>query len=503
MPRPRSSPWPREPRAVFFDDVASRPTLSAAVGRGEIRRIAPGVFTSDLGATLEEIVKTSRFRILAHLIPDALIADRSAASDGEVIEGRLFVASGQRVTNLELPGLRVVVRPGTPIAEPTPDPPWSSGLRITSPARTLVDNLAPSKGRSGRARTLSLAELEEWVARKSLAWDAGRVERLRSEAELVADALGIADARPQLARIFASVRNSGPVHRGATPLTRAVRAGSAWDVERVEAFERLATELNTQAPGGWGEPTYLHQATDIRELGFWEAYFSNFIEGTEFTIEEAREIVNTQQVPSTRPADGHDILGTFACVVDPVGRAQSSDEPDRLTSMMMARHESILGGRPDKRPGKLKDQNNRAGSYQFVDHELVEGTLHQGLALTKKVPEGFRRALFLMFVITEIHPFADGNGRLARIMANAELSARQQSRIVVPIVFRNEYLSGLRALSRHGQVDTYVRVMAQAWRWTAAMPWHDKASCEGKMEETHALLDSTDASDRGVQLTLP
>jgi hypothetical protein len=503
MTRSRRSPWPHELRSVFFDDVASRSTLRAAVVRGEIRKVAPGIFTSDLAAPLDEIVIAQRFRILAHLIPDALVADRSAARDGEVTGDRIFVASLQRSTNLELPGLTVVVRPGAPISEPIPDPPWSAGLWITSPARTLVDNLAPSKGRSVVARTLSIAELEEWVARKLLIWDAERVERLRVDAELVAEALGVPDAQLALGRIFASVRNSGPVHRGATPLTRALRAGAAWDTKRVEAFETLAAELATEPPGCWKEPTYLEPTSDIRELGFWEAYFSNYIEGTEFTIDQAREIVDTNSVPSERPEDGHDILGTYACVVDPVGRAESSEDPARLMSMMVARHESILEGRPEKRPGKLKDRDNQAGTYQFVNHQLVEGTLYQGLGMAKRVPEGFRRALFLMFVITETHPFTDGNGRLARIMANAELSAYQQSRIVIPIVFRNEYLSGLRALSRHGHTDTYVKVMAQAWRWTAAMPWHDRASCEGKMEETHALVDSTDAADRGIQLMLP
>ena len=340
MARPRNSRWPREPHAVFFSNAASRPTITSAIERGDIRKIAPGVFTSDTSASLEEVVAVQRFSILSHLIPDALIVDRSAASDGEVTEGRLFVASLTRKSNLELPGLTVVVRPGSPISEPIPDPPWSSGLRITSPARTLVDNLAPSQRRSGAARTLTLSELEEWVARKLLTWDADRVERLRSEAELVATALGVPDVAERLGQIFASVRNSGPVSRGATPLSRAVRAGATWDTERVEAFESLVTELASQPTESWGEPSYLGESTAIRELGFWEAYFSNYIEGTEFTIEEAREIIQTQRVPSNRPADGHDMLGTYACVVDPVGRSESSDDPDRLVSLMVARHES-------------------------------------------------------------------------------------------------------------------------------------------------------------------
>ena len=35
----------------------------------------------------------------------------------------------------------------------------------------------------------------------------------------------------------------------------------------------------------------------------------------------------------------------------------------------------------------------------------------------------FRRAAFIHFLISEVHPFADGNGRMARVMMNAELVA--------------------------------------------------------------------------------
>jgi hypothetical protein len=41
---------------------------------------------------------------------------------------------------------------------------------------------------------------------------------------------------------------------------------------------------------------------------FYEAYFSNFIEGTEFTLQEAQDIVFGGEIPDDRPADAHDVL---------------------------------------------------------------------------------------------------------------------------------------------------------------------------------------------------
>jgi hypothetical protein len=85
----------------------------------------------------------------------------------------------------------------------------------------------------------------------------------------------------------------------------------------------------------------------------------------------------------------------------------------------------------------------------------------------------------------------------------AELSDAGQARIVIPIVFRNEYLTSLRSLSRDRRCDLYARTLAYAWRWTAAMPWTDRAAVDGQLVATNALTDSTDAARTGVRLTLP
>ena len=45
-------------------------------------------------------------------------------------------------------------------------------------------------------------------------------------------------------------------------------------------------------------------------LPFFEAYFSNFIEATEFAVEEARQIVFDNVIPPTRAEDAHDVTGT-------------------------------------------------------------------------------------------------------------------------------------------------------------------------------------------------
>jgi hypothetical protein len=162
-----------------------------------------------------------------------------------------------------------------------------------------------------------------------------------------------------------------------------------------------------------------------------------------------------------------------------------------------------MDGRPDKRPGQFKEKPNQAGSYVFVAPGLVEGSLIEGFRRLVDLPPGFPRAAFGLFLISEVHPYDDGNGRVARAAMCAELSAAAQARILVPIVFRNEYQTALRSVSREGRFDLYVRTLAYAWRWTAGMPWHDRGAVDGQLVATHALTDSTDAERSGVRLELP
>ena len=495
--RPR---WPTGPRTLFFDDVASRTTLSKAVGDGRIRRLAPRTYSTDLVSEESEIVRANWSLLCGHLLPGAVIVDRSAATSGVVVDGNLTVAAETSRKAIELPGLRIRIRPGTP--HPS-DSPWTHGLVMSSPARTLVDNLEPSRSRGGRpSRTLTIAELEDWVAGKYLTWGPERADRLRVQARDLAATTGRAHQVDAIDALFNRLTEIEPVRSRTGWLFRAVTAGQGWDERRIRLFARAADTLSQLSPPA--VPDWLPECDPPGDLPFYESYFSNFIEGTIFAVEEARRIVETGTPPAERPADGHDILGTYRCVVDPVGRAATSTDPDELIDNLVTRHQEIMRGRPDKRPGIWKTENNRAGSYDFVDKNLVEGTLRKGLEHVGDLPEGFARALYLMIVVTEVHPFEDGNGRVARVMMNAELSATTAARIVIPSVYRNEYLGGLRRTSTtDGDLAAYVRVMTYAWRWSAAMPWTDTAATEGQLLATNALLDSTDAEVRGIRLELP
>ena len=53
----------------------------------------------------------------------------------------------------------------------------------------------------------------------------------------------------------------------------------------------------------------------------------------------------------------------------------------------------------------------------------------------------------MRLLISEVHPFVDGNGRVARVMMNAELVAAGEERIIITTVLRGNYVAALKAMS--------------------------------------------------------
>ena len=250
-------------------------------------------------------------------------------------------------------------------------------------------------------------------------------------------------------------------------------------------------------------PTIEPPGQRYRYLPFFEAYFSNFIEGTEFAVEEAREIVFEHRIPAARPADAHDIMGTYRLVADPVEMSRLPRDADELLELLRARHRVLLEGRPDKHPGVFKTEANRVGAIDFVTPNLVEGTLREGYRYYRRLAYPFARAVFQMFLISEVHPFDDGNGRVARVMMNAELVAASDVRIIIPTVYRNNYLMSLRALTANGRSDALITTLDFAQRYTSLLDFSDFDSTRLALEQTHAFTDPVEADSTGIRLTLP
>jgi len=73
----------------------------------------------------------------------------------------------------------------------------------------------------------------------------------------------------------------------------------------------------------------------------------------------------------------------------------------------------------------------------------------------------------MMFLVADVHPFADGNGRIARIMMNAELASAGLSTMIIPNVYREDTLLALRSLTRRHRPAALVDMCLRAQRFSS------------------------------------
>lgn len=92
----------------------------------------------------------------------------------------------------------------------------------------------------------------------------------------------------------------------------------------------------------------------------------------------------------------------------------------------------------------------------FVAPELASETLTRGWTASRDRPSATARALYVLFLIAEVHPFNDGNGRISRLCMNAELEAAGQARLIIPTSLRNDYLTVLEALTSNSNPNPFI-----------------------------------------------
>jgi fido (protein-threonine AMPylation protein) len=487
----------KDPPEVFVSTAAMSAAVSRAVASGKLRRLGSRLCTTNRSEDADSLIRRHLWEVAAGFFPGGLVADRTALEHQPAPDGSVFIvaARGGRVA---LPGVTLRARRGL---GPQPDDfPLRDDLYCMSTARALLENMRPTRARSGAASTLKRSEIEAWLERFLRNGGKERLNALHDQIKSLAAALKMQEASVELDNIVGTLLGT----RGAklsAPTAKARARGTAFDPKRLALFEKLHDALRRFPP----EPPRLWQPEGRAGINqaFFEAYFSNFIEGTEFAIEEAAEIVFDGVISPSRPADAHDVLGTFRLVSNPEEMKRLPEKADIFLDILRQRHRTIMEGRPEKSPGQFKERPNQVGGFVFVSPEDVHGTLTEGFRIYQRLSEPLHRAIFMMFLVSEMDPFADGNGRVARVMMNAELAAAQQVRVLIPIVYRSNYVSALRALSTNAWPEPIIKTLAFAQRYVAAVPWSDMERARSVLTRTNAFVRPEEGDHKGIRLLIP
>ena len=460
--------------------------ISKLAKEGTIRKIAPRIYSSNLTEKPEVIIKRNLFSILGHLYPGAVLSHRSALEFQPTSTGQIFL-SYKYTRKAELPGITIRLLEGSgPIDG---DNPLSGELYASQRARAILENLEPSRKPGPDSKTLTLPEIEEHLERIIRVNGEEELNEVRDQARAISEQLNMQKEFTKLNQMISALLTTHPSKILKSPIAAARAFGIPYDPARLELFEILFRALQQEFKHRKEQNT---SNSAFRNFAFFESYFSNYIEGTEFEVEEARQIIQTQKPLPARNEDSHDILGTYQIVSNRKEMSTIPGSPEELLDILKYRHKVLLSARISKKPGEFKDKNNFVGQTAFVDVGLVKGTLIKSFDLYQALNHPFARAAYMMFIISEIHPFLDGNGRIARVMMNAELVKANQSKIIIPTVYRDDYLGALRKLTRQRDPKAFIQMLSRIHEFSATIVNDDMDGMQTQLEVSNAFLEHTE-----------
>lgn len=435
---PAPSHWPKV--VCTSSDSLQRKRIERAAARGELEALGYGIYVSggeDPAAALADHWPI----VIRHLTDGKGHVSHRTSLHFNPYAPEWFVSwPAKRYRTIALGPKRLRLLAGMANPETREISLLGHPGRISTLETALLEVTEKRRGAYASA-TLSREELEEFLLAaapkvdiKALREVAARNDRDAAELIGIIEAIGSRD--------HAQVRS---------PRLRALFNEKDADQSRVEIFAELAGFLSgLSAEGIEGRAWSSNDAGQFDRFCFIAAYFSNYIEGTEFVPEDAAGIVYRGEDHGPAPdqrtlaATYQTYLALFTTTAPPPAGA---DYP-AFESYLLRLHRSLSGGNPALHPGEFKTRPNQAGGTRFVEPAKIAPTLLAGWQLSTKIGSPFHRAVFLGFVVSEVHPFTDGNGRAARLLTDAQLLAAGFSGIVVTTRSRDLYLRALRGASR-------------------------------------------------------
>ncbi|MDR2840983.1 MAG: Fic family protein [Paludibacter sp.] len=490
--------WSRE---IIFSSAES--SISKQIGKaekeGKIRKIFPRIYTSNLQDSAEYIIKRHFFDILKWRFPNAVISHRSASELRPTETGNFFITSNYTKKITDLSNFTLNVMEGKPALESDVN---LDGIYASSEWRWVLENMQVSRKKGGESKIFPIEFIEDKLEKIIIREGKEGINKFRDKAKEIAEQLDFKAEFDKLNALISALLSTHNSDVLSSVSAKARASGMPFDAKRVELFEILYDKLKDYYFRE--RPDKNNSEDSFRLFSFFEAYFSNYIEGTKFTIVDAKKIVDTGIAIPKRIKDSHDILGTFDILSNSREMSTTPATVDELINILKSRHLTMMSERAEEvNAGYFKSQNNRAGNTEFVDYTLVEGTLRQGFKYYAALTDPMAKAIFIMFLVAEVHPFTDGNGRMSRIMGNAELFKCGQSRIIVPTVYREDYIMSLKKFTNRKEPDTFIRVMDKLQHFSNNIFGENFDEINAYFKATNAYKEPSEAQLNLIDRSIP
>jgi Fic family protein len=216
-------------------------------------------------------------------------------------------------------------------------------------------------------------------------------------------------------------------------------------------------QLNSMRPIPADVLTRLHE-----EMRLVHTYHSNAIEGNTLTLQETKLVLEEGLTIGGKSLREH---------LEASNNAKAFDRMEELTKKKRAIdhvtiqeiHEIVTRGILED-AGRYRTRNVRiAGAAKIPPDwskiiKLMDELIEE---ITESKEHPIETASFLHHRFVEIHPFSDGNGRVARLLTNLYLMARDYPPVVLKKEDRGKYYKSLRAADA-GNLVPFANFIAKA-----------------------------------------
>jgi hypothetical protein len=246
-----------------------------------------------------------------------------------------------------------------------------------------------------------------------------------------------------------------------------------------QAMREGVIECFPKAPGLPKEKAaYLKQ---VDEIYVEDAYHSLSIEG----YRVSRALIERVRSGAWNPdgdLDDHDqrdamaargYYDAFLAVKESVGRILSGENPgvvadeDHGTWYRQLFAPSVTAGilKPADLAGYRNDQVYiRRSRHVPPRREAVRDLMPALFDLLKEEPDAAVRAVLGHFMFVYVHPYMDGNGRMARFLMNMMFSSGGYRWKVIPVERRKEYMEALEAASTQSHIASFAELLVNLSR---------------------------------------
>ena len=282
-------------------------------------------------------------------------------------------------------------------------------------------------------------------------------------------------------------------------------------IEHIDALKAELDELRPLPPDIMGRIE--------QKLRIESNYHSNAIEGNSLTLGETRSLILHGLTAHGKPMRDHlDVGGqdeAGKAIADAVERNESLNEVfiRNLHGVLLKQPYEIDAIKPDGEPtkrlisiGKYKTLSNNVRTttgeiYYFTPPDQVKPAMSDLIDWYRRAEKEGEHPIVIAatfhYRFVRIHPFDDGNGRMARLLMNMILIKHGYTVAIIPIQERNRYIGTLEQADNSEDLSEFIECIAENCENTLNL--HLRAARGEDIEDVEDIDKEIELFKRSIQ----